>query len=147
MCEVDSNGRVIVCLEGESSKKLDDVILEFTMLDSPVRVDSEMLKTLLNSYRERLIPVHIFRNIKRVERISKSGRELLEGVFWLLLFIRKNGKTGGILLRVDHDSTVAIGYWAREDTEKMSPEKILNTITDTRNSEFWERLDLIIGYQ
>ncbi len=143
----ETKEKVLVFLEGESSKKMDDVILEFEMLDSPIQVDSEMLKTLLNSYREQLVPVHIFRNIKRVEKSSKKGRDLLEGVFWLLLFIRKDGRSGGILLKVKHDATTAIGYWARNDAEKMSPGEIKETIANTRNAEFWKRLDLIIGYQ
>ncbi len=147
MSKKNSKEKVVVCLEGESSKKMDDVILEFEILHSPVPVDSELLKTLLNSYREQLIPVHIFRNIKRVEKISREEKKSLEGVFWLLLFIKKDGTRGGVLLKVDPDSTTAIGYWKRQGAEKMTRERILETIAETRNAEAWKRLDLIIGYQ
>ncbi len=137
----------VVFLEGETRRNSDDLKIFFKPFDKPIEIDNETLKTLLNNYRDKMLPINIFRNIKRVETTIDDMDAIEMELIWVILYKTKDGKTGGILIHPGPEKTEALGYWERDDTEKITPQRLKELLNRFRDKNYWERIDLIIGNQ
>ena len=137
----------LVYLEGKTRKRSDDIKLFFEAYDPPIPIDNDTLKLLLNNYRDKVLPINIFRNIKRIEVVGENLETTEFELIWLILFKTIKHATGGILIHPEPEQTEAIGYWKRNDVIDIPPKKLMELIQKLKDTNYWERIDLIIGNQ
>ncbi len=142
----------IVRLEGvDSSSEFDDVLIEFVDISSFLgepTVDRSFLDTLIN-YSNLYEHYSVYRNLKQV--VSNTGDDLSElAIFALLGVVKQNNQRIGILFGILPDNRLhVIAVWPRIFVERLrSDSLLLDSVIEkySNDVEFWEQVDLVIGY-
>lgn len=138
-------------LEGKKESISDDVELTFTdtsnILGEPV-VSRQFLDVIIGM-TQRYAHYAFFRNLKQV--ISDKNEDMTKKAIWALMgVVKQNSQRVGLLLGTLSEGSIhIIASWPDNFTDQLRTDSTLVDVVlnyFATNPEFWDNVDLIIGY-
>ena len=140
-----------IVLEGTQEGTEDDLKLIFfdtsSILGEPM-VERTFIDSVIENTK-KYDNYSIFRNLKKI--MSDKGLDMSGRAIWALLgIVKQNNQKIGLLLGSLPESLHIIGCWPRVLADQLRGDSsLIDHILENfvNNAEFWNQVDLIIGFQ